>query len=109
MDAPFEPFVLLDLANDEPKTVAAALARNAKPVTTVDPEQFFSRLTAARDWHGPRERKNIARITELRDVLYRELRDVRVVRAGRVQIDILIYGTAADGSIVGVRTKAVET
>lgn len=71
--------------------------------------KFFDRLTSEKDWHGPREKKRSARWQQLREVLNNNLDDIRVIRAGRIRIDIYIVGVDASGRLAGVKTKAIET
>ena len=71
--------------------------------------EFFERLTTDRDWYGEAEKKTAKRFAELQKLLEEELRDLKVLRVGTVQIDIYVIGTDADGNTVGFQTKAVET
>ena len=71
--------------------------------------EFFEPLTTERDWFGEAEKKTAKRFDELRKLLEECLRDLKVVRVGRVQIDIYVIGTDAEGNTAGVQTKAVET
>jgi hypothetical protein len=72
-------------------------------------DDFFDRLTAEKDWHGPREKKRTKQFAKLRDALQKHLDDIRVVRIGRVRLDIYIVGVDASGRLAGVKTKAIET
>jgi hypothetical protein len=72
-------------------------------------EQFFERLTSEKDWHGPREKKRSQHWSKLRNVLEENLESLRVIRVGRIHIDIYIAGVNAEGRLAGVKTKAIET
>ena len=87
----------------------AALELTSDQIEEREFEKFFDRLTSEKDWHGPRERKRSARWQRLREVLNNNLDDIRVMRAGRIRIDIYIVGVDASGRLAGVKTKAIET
>jgi hypothetical protein len=72
-------------------------------------EAFFEKLTEDRDWYGDREKKIAKRFGELQKLLEENLRDLKVLRSGQVQIDIYVIGTDSDGNTAGFQTKAVET
>ena len=74
-----------------------------------DFERLFERLTAEKDWHGPRENKRAAQFEKLRKILSDGLEDLRVIRVGKIRIDIYIAGISASGNLLGVKTKAIET
>lgn len=62
-------------------------------------EEIFERLI----------RLNGARFGVLKTELEQNLRDVKVFKVGRINVDIYIVGLDADGNLSGVQTKAVET
>lgn len=45
----------------------------------------------------------------LKGVLEQNLRDLKVFKVGKIQLDVYIVGLDADGNLSGVQTKAVET
>jgi hypothetical protein len=73
------------------------------------PREFFDRLTTEKDWFGSREREIAKRFSELEKLLNENLCNLTVLRVGRIQIDIYVVGLDADGNLVGIKTKAVET
>ena len=100
-DAPILPF--LRSKADRPQ------APNAEAAAEIPFNDFFAKLTEERDWYGDAEKKTAKRFLELQKLLEGSLRDLRVLRTGRVQIDIYVIGTDADGNTLGFQTKAVET
>lgn len=84
-------------------------ADQVAPIEETAADSFFERLTAIRDWFGPRETERAARFARLRDTLYSGLTDLTVYRIGRIRVDIYIVGKDGEGRIAGVRTRAVET
>ena len=95
---------------DEPVTAfAGSVTGSNQPVEERDFAEFFSRLTANRDWHGAADKTKAKKFLALQKLLEENLRDLRVLRFGERRIDIFIVGTDNDGRLMGVRTKAVET
>jgi hypothetical protein len=76
---------------------------------TLSPEVFFERLTAERDWYGPKEKEIARRFAELEKLLNENLKDLTVFRIGRIQFYIYVVGLDAENSLIGIKTKAVET
>ena len=71
--------------------------------------EFFNQLTATKDWFGKEEKETAAKFTALRDLLKNNLKDLKVFKIGKINIDIYIVGLDAEGVLRGVQTKAVET
>lgn len=79
------------------------------PVEERDFAGFFARLTKIQDWFGDEEKQIAARFAELKELLERNLKDVKVFKVGRIELDIYVVGLDADGKLSGIKTKAVET
>ncbi len=79
------------------------------PIEEVDANDFFERITAKKDWHNDREETNRRRWEKLYRILTENLTELRVLKAGTIQIEIIVYGRDGDGAICGIRMKAVET
>ena len=76
---------------------------------TLDPSAFFYRLTTKKEWFGPKENESAKRFALLEGILRSNLRDLKVIRVGRVRIDIYVIGLDADNNRIGIKTIAVET
>ena len=105
---------VIPLAADPPasRSLAAYLAAldiTSKEIEESEFDSFFDRLTTEKDWHGPNEQKRTKRWSELRDVLQKNLEGLRVIRVGRIRLDVYIAGVDASGRLAGVKTKAIET
>lgn len=72
-------------------------------------ETLFDRLTAKKEWHTPDQKQRVKKFERLRKVLETNLTDLRLIRKGKVQLDIYIVGTDNGNNVVGVKTHAVET
>ena len=82
---------------------------SVQPVEERDFEELFTRLTKMQEWFGDYETKAANKFSELKELLENNLRDIKVFKIGRIEIDIYIVGLDADNNLKGVRTKAVET
>jgi Nuclease A inhibitor-like protein len=71
--------------------------------------EFFARLTEIKDWFGDEEKAATAKFSALKDLLEKNLKDLKVFKVGKIQIDIYVVGLDANGNLAGIQTKAVET
>ncbi len=81
----------------------------AAPIEERDFDEFFKRLTTVSEWHGDAEIEKAKKFQELYELLKEDLRQIKVFRVGRVRLDIFVIGLDKYGSVVGVKTQAVET
>jgi Nuclease A inhibitor-like protein len=79
------------------------------PVEERNFEDFFKRLTKIEDWFGDEENKSAAKFRKLKELLERNLKDLKVFKVGRIEIDIYVVGLDKEGNLAGIKTKAVET
>jgi Nuclease A inhibitor-like protein len=79
------------------------------PVEERDFEGFFTRLTKIQDWFGDEEKQTAERFARLKELLEKNLKDLKVFKVGRIEIDIYVVGLDAQGNLAGIKTKAVET
>lgn len=108
-DADVIPFAAEKPATRSLESYLAALDITSKEIEERDFDDFFVRLTSEKDWHGRREKKRSKQWSELRDVLEKNLEDIRVIRVGNIHLDVYIAGVDASGRLAGVKTKAIET
>lgn len=90
------------------ETILKQLGRNA-PVEERSFEDFFKRLTEIQEWFGDEETRAANQFSKLKDFLMKNLKDIKVFKIGKIEIDIYIVGLDRDGILKGVSTKAVET
>lgn len=90
------------------------LAQRDVELVTLD--SFFDRYTVAQGWWEDDQRVQAPAFSALRQLLERELTDVKVFRLGRRSgnylmgaIDVFILGRTSDGEVVGISTISVET
>jgi hypothetical protein len=72
-------------------------------------DDFFSRLTEMQDWFGEEEKQTAQKFSELKELLQKELKDLKVFKIGAIELDIYVVGLDAQGILCGIKTKAVET
>ena len=70
---------------------------------------FFARHTATSDPYDSEAQKLRPRYEELMRLLSTRLRDVKVYRVGKVEIECYILGLDGHDNLAGLRTVAVET
>lgn len=87
----------------------AAALEESETVETDSFDKFFDRLTTEKDWMNEFQKHRAAKFRLLRGLLEISLDELRVIRSGKIQIDIVVVGKDRDGRLMGVRTAAVET
>lgn len=79
------------------------------PVEERDFKDFFARLTEIQDWYGDEETETARKFLLLKELLEKNLRDLKVFKIGEIQIDIYVVGLDAKNNLLGIKTRAVET
>lgn len=79
------------------------------PIEERNFDEIFQRLTTIKDWFGNEEKLIAEKYAELRDLLTASLKDLKVFKIGKIQIDIYFVGLDSEGNLTGIQTKAVET
>jgi len=70
---------------------------------------FFARLTEIQDWFGDEEKEIAQKFVRLKELLERNLRDLKAFKIGEIQLDVYVVGLDAEDNLLGIETKAVET
>ena len=71
--------------------------------------EIFKRLTKIQDWYGEEETAAAAKFAVLKELLEKNLKDLKVFKIGTVELDVYFVGLNAEGILMGIKTKAVET
>lgn len=79
------------------------------PVEEKNFAEFFVRLTEIQDWFSEEEKATARKFAELKDLLEKNLRALKVFKIGTIQLDIYVVGLDAENNLSGIKTKAVET
>jgi len=72
-------------------------------------EEIFARLTRVYEGADEEHIATAARFAALKAAMEQNLRDLKVFKVGKIQLDVYIVGLDAEGNLSGVQTKAVET
>ena len=84
-------------------------AERDTPIEERDFEEFFARLTAHQDWFGDEEIETAGKFSKLKELLETNLREIKVFKLGKIQIDIYVVGLDSENRLMGIKTEAVET
>lgn len=79
------------------------------PVEEREFSEIFARLTKMQDWFGDEEKATAEKFSALKDLLEKNLRDLKVFKIGSIDIDIYFVGLDAENNLMGIQTKAIET
>ena len=107
--------VIVPFAGSESDRVDSDTARRyagkeaAAPIEERDFEEFFKRVTTVREWHGDTEIEKAKKFQVLYELLKEDLSQIKVLRVGRIRLDIFVMGLDKYGRLAGVKTQAVET
>ena len=108
---PIRKFSLLSV--NEPENVSAeTLLQQLGRKDSVEErnfEDFFKRLTGMQEWFGEEEIATANKYSDLKELLLKNLKDIKVFKIGKIEVDIYIVGLDAENILNGVWTKAVET
>ena len=70
---------------------------------------IFERLTKIQDWHGEEEIAAAKKFAALKNLLESNLKDLKVYKIGKIELDIYFVGLNAEKILMGIKTRAVET
>ena len=79
------------------------------PVEERNFDEFFEHLTEKQDWFGDEETETAKKFANLRNLLKENLKDLKVFKIGKIQLDVYFVGLDRQGRLTGIKTKAVET
>jgi hypothetical protein len=79
------------------------------PVEERNFAEFFARLAEIQDWFGDEEKATAQKFADLKKLLESNLRDLKVFKIGKIQLDVYAVGIDAENNLLGIQTKAVET
>lgn len=109
-DAEITPFIG-SVAESVSKEEVLRQTKNAL-TTTIEERSFaeiFKRLTKIQDWYGEEETATVSKYAVLKELLEKNLKDLKVFKIGTIELDVYFVGLNAEGVLMGIKTKAVET
>lgn len=72
-------------------------------------DEFFTNPTRIREGAGQREIDYATRFINLKELLEKNLTDIKVFKIGDSKLDVYIVGLDRDGNLSGVQTQATQT
>jgi hypothetical protein len=109
-DAEIQPFVGKKAENVTKEELLKQIGKESDtPVEEREFSELFERLTKIQDWFGEEEKIAADKFASLKELLEGNLRDLRVFKVGRIELDIYVVGINSEGILMGIKTKAVET
>lgn len=109
-DAEIKPFVgTIAEKVDKEEIIKQTDAPIDAAVEEKDFAAFFARLTEIQDWYGDEEKETVQKFVRLKEVLENNIRDLKVFRIGKIELDVYVVGLDAENTFLGIKTKAVET
>ena len=107
-DSEVFPFVGERATSVSVEEILGQIGRN-DPVEQRDFEDFFKRLTEMQEWFGDEETNTANKFLQLKKILLKNLKDIKVFKIGKIEVSIYIVGINSENVLAGVWTKAVET
>ncbi|XXX79886.1 nuclease A inhibitor family protein [Sorangium sp. So ce134] len=108
-DHPLEPFRSRGDASSPAALRAAEGLAAETPVEVTTVADLFAPVLDPPEDAGEAALAEAGRYRRLVDLLERDLTDLRVYRAGSVDIDVYVVGRHPSGAWLGLKTKVVET
>jgi Nuclease A inhibitor-like protein len=78
-------------------------------IEEMDFEKFFAPLIKIEDWFGDDEKKWAADSIKLKQLLTDKAKDFQILRVGKIEIDVYVFGKAEECKWIGLKTKVIET
>lgn len=109
-DAEITPFVGTEAEAVNKEEILKQIGKQAEtPVEEREFAEFFARLTEIQDWFGEEEKKIAEKFGKLKNLLEKNLRNSKVFKVGKIQLDVYFVGLDEKSRLIGIQTKAVET
>lgn len=109
-DYPFESVRI-----EEPSEITSDFLRRlsgvepSTPVETLSAQEFFLRAVSEPEWKSAEELTTARRFQSLLRLLEENLSDVKVYRVGTINMAVYVLGRSPSGSLLGLKTRVVET
>ena len=78
-------------------------------IQEIELEKFFQPLIKVEDWFGEEEKKWAADSLKLKELLIKNLKEIKILKVGKIQMDVYLFGKAEECKWAGLKTKVVET
>jgi len=98
-EKPITPSSILELTGNKPD----------KYIEEISLDNLFSTPTMEQDWHSPEDKARVVRFRKLENSIISNLKDAKVYRCGKINIDVFIVGRLPSGNIMCISTKLLQT
>jgi Nuclease A inhibitor-like protein len=78
-------------------------------IEEMDFELFFKSLIKIEDWFGEDEKKWAEDSMNLKQLLTEKLKEIRILKVGKIEIDVYLFGKSEECKWEGLKTKLIET
>jgi len=105
------PLVVFQLEGEPDESRMRRIAGQSEDaqVEKVTLAYFFRNQVRSYSADPPQQKLMAERFKALEMLIHQKLRNVKVWRVGKIQIDAFVLGQLSDGTWAGLRTKLVET
>ena len=103
----------MEISTDEKLSLANfSMYNGIRPeieIEEIDFESFFKPLIKAEDWFGEDEKKWAEDSLKLKQLLTEKLKEINILKVGRIEIDVYLFGKSEECKWEGIKTKLIET
>lgn len=78
-------------------------------IEEMDFELFFKSLIKTEDWFGDEEKKWAEDGLKLKQLLTEKLKEIKILKVGRIEIEVYLFGKSEESKWEGIKTKLIET
>ena len=78
-------------------------------IEEMDFEMFFKPLVKIEDWFGEDEKKWAEDSLKLKQLLLEKLKEIQILKVGKIEIKVYLFGKSEDCKWEGLKTKLIET
>lgn len=72
-------------------------------------ELFFKPLIKLEDWFGDDEKKWARDSLKLKQLILQKLKEIKILKVGKIEIDVYVFGKSERCKWEGLKTKFIET
>ena len=78
-------------------------------IEEMDFELFIKPLIKTEDWFGDEEKKWAEDGLKLKRLLTEKLKEIKILKVGRIEINVYLFGKSEECKWEGIKTKLIET
>ena len=78
-------------------------------IEEMDFELFFKPLVKMEEWFGEDEKKWAEDSLKLKQLMSDRLKDIQILKVGKIEIEVYLFGKSEECKWEGIKTKLIET